>query len=214
MKRFFIAISAFSICVIVVAAPAHWTGIRLDNGWHWQDEPMEYWFSGDVYGSNGEYAWFHSFMVGHMGNDGFHLKHYDFSLEEMEPTFNWWVLAYYGDIVGKESFSNLTPIEDFYSNDLASGGTLIENPDDFYMVFKTSEVLIENGDYVEGMTWYGWVHVSVDENLTMTLLDDGINLDGGPVTVGIPEPSSSLLLLLGCALTTLRRKRHNTAGRG
>lgn len=82
------------------------------------------------------------------------------------------------------------------------------------MVFKASEVLIENREYVEGMTWYGWVHVSVDENLNMTLLDDGINLNGGPVTVGIPEPSSSLLLLLGCALTTLRRKRHNTAGRG
>lgn len=46
------------------------------------------------------------------------------------------------------------------------------------MVFKASEVLIENREYVEGMTWYGWVHVSVDENLDMTLLGDGINLYG------------------------------------
>lgn len=126
----------------------------------------------------------------------------------MEPTFNWWALASYGEIVDKESFSRLTPIELFYVDDYYSGGTLIENPDDFYMVFKASEVLIENGDYVEGMTWYGWVHVSVDENLDMTLLGDGINLDGGPVTVGIPEPSSALLLLLGCALMALRRYTH------
>ncbi len=71
-------------------------------------------------------------------------------------------------------------------------------------------MLIENREYVEGMTWYGWVHVSVDENLDMTLLGDGINLYGGPVTVGvpesaIPEPAGGLLLLLGAGLLALRR---------
>ncbi len=193
--------------VRLIAAPAHWAGISLsDDGI--PGEPAQYFISSDIYGANGEYTWILSFMAGHMEDGGFLLKHKDFSSESMEPTFNWWALASYGDIVDKESFSRLTPIELFYVDDYYSGGTLIENPSDFYMVFKASEVLIENGEYVEGMTWYGWVHVSVDENLYMTLLDDGINLDGGPVTVGIPEPSSALLLLLGCALMALRRYTH------
>ena len=85
---------------------------------------------------------------------------------------------------------------------------MVENPNDFYMAFKISEVLLEDYEYVEGMSWYGWAHVSIDENLTMTLLDSGINLTGGGVVVGaIPEPSSALLLLIGVGLLAARRKR-------
>ena len=76
------------------------------------------------------------------------------------------------------------------------------------MAFKVSEVLTGDEGYEEGMSWYGWVHVSVDENLQMTLLDEGINLYGGAVTVGmsIPEPSGGILFLLGAATLGLRRK--------
>ena len=139
-----------------------------------------------------------------------YMRHMDFSLEDIEPTFNWWAFAVYGDIVGEENFEAINRIEDFYDNNVYAGGTLVENPSDFYMVFKVSEVLVENHDYVPGQTWYGWVHASIDENLEMTLLGDGINLDGGPVIVGeggTPEPTSGLLLLVGGALLALRRRR-------
>ena len=206
--RTVIALLMLSLCNGAVAAEAHWKGIRLTNGGFYENTTREYHFGSSIYGENGEYAWMHSHIYGHMENGNLHLKHMDFSLESIEPTFNWWALVLYGDIVSEATFNSFTAIEDFYSNDLHSGGTLIENPDDFYMAFKASEVLVGTDDYEAGRTWYGWVHVSVDENLEMTLLGEGINLSGGAVTVGaIPEPSSALLLLAGGALLALRRRR-------
>ena len=127
----------------------------------------------------------------------------------MYPTYNWWALALYGDIVSEATFDSFTHVEDTYINDPnvpLVGGTLVENPDDFYMAFKVSEVLEDSG-YSEGPAWYGWVHVSVDDDLRMTLLGADINLTGGAVTVGAtPEPSSALLLLVGGALLALKRR--------
>ena len=104
---------------------------------------------------------------------------------------------------------NTNFIEDVYSSDdLSAGGTAVENSGDFYMAFKASEVIFVSGvGYEEGESWYGWVHVSVDDELNMTLLGEGINLYGGPVVVGaIPEPSAGMLLLLGLAGLALRRR--------
>ena len=137
-----------------------------------------------------------------------YLKHKDFSGESLNPTFNWWALALYGEIVSEETFGSLVAIEDFYGNDISSGGTLIENPKDFYMALKVSEVLMGPDDYEVGQSWYGWVHVSIDDDLHMTLLGADINLSGGEVTAGVtPEPSVALLLLLGGALLALRRQK-------
>jgi hypothetical protein len=147
-----------------------------------------------------------------MENGSFYIKQMDFSKEWIEPTFNWWALVSYGDIVDEATFHDaMKQIELFRGNDNYTGGTVVENPDDFYMAFKASEVLLEGGDYVEGQSWYGWVHVSVDyTDLKMTLLGSGINLYGGAVTVGaIPEPSAALLLLVGWAALALRRRRRS-----
>ena len=193
------------------ASLAYWSGICLINDGVYTDNTGDYGFLGNVRDDEGNRADIISDFFAHVENGNLYMKHKDFSLEDIEPTFNWWALAVYGDIVSEETFNSLKHIEDFYSNDLYTDGTVVENPDDFYMAFKVSEVLLDkNYDYVAGQTWYGWVHVSIDENLEMTLLGDGINLNGGSVMVGgggTPEPASGLLLLVGGALLVLRRQR-------
>ena len=206
--RFFMAILMSLLCGETVAAPVSWNGVRIINDGIYSDGVGNYSLGGYVRGQDGNGAEIISDISGHYEDGRLHLKHYDFSQESMEPTYNWWAVALYGEIVNEDTFNALNPnhIEDYLGNDRYTGGTPVDNPDDFYMAFKVSEVLIENNDYVAGQTWYGWVHVSVDENLEMTLLGDGINLYGGAVVVGeTPEPSSGLLLLVGGALLALRR---------
>ena len=202
------------LCNGINAATAYWGGISVIDDGYYQDAIAQYFMGGTVGNNEGNSASVNSFFYGHKENENVYLKHDDFATMQNEPTFTWWALALYGDIVSNATFGSLPHIEDFFSNDPEiwySGGTKIENPEDFYMAFKMSEVIVDdNYDYVPGQTWYGWVHVSIDENLEMTLLGDGINLDGGAVTVGYgatPEPASGVLLLLGGALLALRRRR-------
>jgi len=204
--RIVIAVLMVVLCEGVIAATANWSGVSVMTGGNYYGDVANYSMGGVVRGR----AEIHSEFFAHTEGEKLYMRHMDFSLEDIEPTFNWWAFAVYGDIVGEENFEAINRIEDFYDNNVYAGGTLVENPSDFYMVFKVSEVLVENHDYVPGQTWYGWVHASIDENLEMTLLGDGINLDGGPVMVGkgsTPEPVSGLLLLVGGALLALRRRR-------
>ena len=196
------------LCNGAFAATASWTGVSLCGyeGWFSDYGVQGYNFAGNIYGETGR-TWIHSDFYGRMEGGHFHLQHEDYSMV-MDPTFNWWVLACYGDVVDMNTFGVMTPV-DSYKGDVLSGGTVVENPSDFYMAFKASEVIFVSGvGYEEGETWYGWVHVSVDDDLNMTLLDEGINLYGGPVIVGaIPEPSAAVLVLVGLAALALRRRR-------
>ena len=205
--RIIIVVVAFVLCMCSNAASARWGGINISNNESFLHNYMCYWLGGGVYGENGEYGRIHTSIYGHIETGGLHLKQFDFSGEMMEPTFCWWALALYGDIVSETTFSSLNQIELFSGTEPEDiGGTLVENPEDFYMAFKVSEVLKGSTGYEEGMSWYGWVHVTVDENLEMTLLGADINLYGGAVMVGaIPEPSGGILLLIGAAVLGLRR---------
>ena len=194
-----------------IAATVDWSGILVMENWYSTKNTMEYVFGGVVQGEGGGRAEVFSLLYGHVASGDVYLKHQDFSGESMNPTFNWWAVALYGEIVSDEIFDSLVAIEDFYGDDISSGGTLIENPNDFYMAFKVGEVLNGAESYEVGQTWYGWVHVSLDDNLYMTLIGAGVNLDGGAVIVGegaTPEPASGLLLLVGGALLALKRRRN------
>ena len=209
--RIVIAVLMVVLCEGVIAATANWSGVSVMTGGNYYGDVANYSMGGVVRGR----AEIHSEFFAHTEGEKLYMRHMDFSLEDIEPTFNWWAFAVYGDIIGEENFNSLKHIEDFYGNDVYTGGTLVENPDDFYMAFKVSEVIWDGveHEYVAGQTWYGWVHVSIDEKLEMTLLGDGINLYGGAVTVGegaIPEPVSGLLLLVGGALLVLRRRRRES----
>ena len=210
-----VAVTMLLFCNDVIAASAYWSDVYVSSNGRGIDDAIGYTIWGRIYGEDGRIARISTHMYGSLADDGLHLKQDDFSRETMDATFNWWAIVSYGEIVDETTFHDATKqVELFYGDAeyLSISGTMVENPDDFYMAFKASEVLLEGGDYVEGQPWYGWVHVSVDDtDLKMTLLGSGINLYGGAVTVGaIPEPSSALLLLIGGAALSLRRRRWST----
>ena len=195
-------------CIEVGAASVYWDGITLYSNGRSNGTGSYDFLCDSIQGDDGKSTWVLSSMYGHVENGNMYLKQYDYSKEMMDATFNWWAFVVYGEIVNEATFHDVSKqIETFYSDQYYTGGTLVENPNDFYMAFKASEVLLDGSNYVEGQSWYGWIHVSIDENLEMTLLGEGINLYGGEVIVGsIPEPHSGLLLLVGGALLALRRR--------
>ena len=123
----------------------------------------------------------------------------------MAPVKNAWFLVLYGDVINAETIRTATQLE-FYDSVYGQeheGGTLIADRRDFYLAFEASEYGVE-----DGQSWYGWAHVSVDDDLRMTLLGSGIGLNGESVIAGaVPEPFGGLLLLLGMAVLALRRRR-------
>ena len=80
-------------------------------------------------------------------------------------------------------------------------------PQDYYLIFAVENL----DDYVNEVPdpryAYGWAHVSVNGDMSLSLLGSAMSLDGSPLVVGaIPEPSAGVLLLLGLAGLVLRRR--------
>ena len=69
----------------------------------------------------------------------------------------------------------------------------------------------------EQSVYYGWVQLLVGIDGTVSVGNSAIDLSGGPMIVGggsalTPEPSSTLMLLLGCGTLALRRRLFPSAG--
>ena len=191
-----------------MAAAYSWRDVEVSPNGVWEPSLKGYIFSGQIYGDmpytsiGGTEAYF----VGYKDEDGFHLKQGDRMATEMPVENNVWVLAVYGDILYHDTIWNAEQIgmSSIYDYS-ATGGTQIENPENFYLGFMGRGY----GIYSD-LTWFGWLHLSVNDNLEISILDKGIGLNGEPVRVGggpIPEPSCGLLLLLGGVALGLRRKQ-------
>ena len=188
----------------VIAAEMSWEYVFISTGYSQNPHFRWYEFCGyvesDVAGGSSEGP-----LIGYENGEGFHLKQQDHKTTPMPVDNNIWVLAFYGDLLCQETIEQMTRIELVYWYDTTeTGGVLVENPADFYLGFMST-----GSNAYDGVDRFGWYHVSVDEDLEMTLLDAGIGLYGEPVRVGIgpiPEPSSAVLLLVGVALLGLRRR--------
>lgn len=188
----------------VEAAEFSWEYIGLVNGTFSASEMRSYEFYGGIYQGGQYVANTEGPWLGYEGETGFMLKQESHATTPMPIQDNLWMLAYYGDVIGQDTIEEAVrvPLTDWGDSKM-EGGVLIDNPSDFYLAFKVDESDLENG-----RNWYGWVHLSIGPDSRMSLLDTGINLDGGPVVVGVvtPEPSAALLVVLGLGLLGLRRR--------
>lgn len=200
-----------SLWIGAFASTASWEYVFVVNGsiGETQIHLYDLWgsvVSGDSYGE----TW--GPFLGYADESGFHLKQHAYGLhkEDVGPSImlgkdNLWVLANYGELLSLDTIEDAMHIDLCrWDDETASGGTLVGNPNDFYLGFMVSSDAPDDDS-----CWFGWYHVSLDENLEMALLDAGIGLYGESVRVGIgsiPEPTGAILLLVGVAFLNLRRR--------
>ncbi len=146
------------------------------------DTIFAYLETGDVYLKQYDYT---NMMVGHNGT---------------------WFIAYFGELISGETVENFMriPLCDWY-DDRHLDGLELDDSSDFYLGFRTNEEY----EY-DNIHRYGWMHLSIDDALKVSLLDSGVGLYGESVLVGIgpiPEPSACMLFVIGSlSLLLVRRK--------
>ncbi len=206
MKSFFLVAVLIS-CHVAFPATAQWSGIRVGTGGMYGSTTKYYSLQGRVDSENGHHAAINAALYGHEQGGRMFFEQRDFSYA-LTPTISRWAPVLLGAIIDETTFYDAAVIPLTFQDDYDGNGIAVQDYSDFYMAFRVTEPVISGENVLEGMSWYGWVHVSIGDDLSMTLIDSGINLSGGGVVVGAsPEPSSALLLLAGGALLALRRKR-------
>ena len=124
-------------------------------------------------------------------------------------SFSAWTVAIAGEIVNADMLRDVGRL--FYRcDDIQANNPFDVNymADSFYFAFET--LVWDNQDFCgQGQVEYGWVQLEVT-NGALAVVDSAMGLTGLAMIVGggaIPEPTSALLLAVGCAFLSLRRKR-------
>jgi len=146
-------------------------------------------------------------LFGYRNEGRFYLKQYDQNTTPVGGYNVTWAISRYGQLVSKETIadSSVLPLCVWDTHD-HEGGLLVEDATDFYLAFESPA-----SGSIDGIARYGWMHLLVDDEYEMRMLGSGIGMVGENVLVGngqIPEPSTALLLLIGCAGLCLRRQPH------
>ena len=139
-------------------------------------------------------------------------ERYSYILAKHEGPLNaanpraYWVSAEKGDIVNDDYlFSDLgrLVLDAYYtdSTELQSYTVAAMKDSTFYLA-----LIVDDADY------YGWLAIDVDGDGVLRLAHSALSTEPGIVVGAIPEPSSALLLLFGCAGLALRRRRIEGAG--
>ena len=123
-----------------------------------------------------------------------------------------WLCAENGDIADAGTTRNVKYYFNHCHLDHETGwenqGFFTDPDADFYLMFAVGSLNDHNAGIPNPNCLYGWAQLKVDGNGELGLIRSAIGLDGQAMIVGaIPEPSSALLLLLGCAGLALRRRR-------
>ncbi len=143
-------------------------------------------------------------------NHGANLVSADYALAAYGSAF---AIMSEGDVVNAVSMATGNLFSDPYG--LANGNKVygqtisITTETSIYLGFSTDVSLLDGS--FEVRQGYGWTKIGLDSSGNVVAESAAIDLDGGPMIVGggsaIPEPSSAMLLLLGCSLLALSRKK-------
>lgn len=127
-----------------------------------------------------------------------------------------WLTAYCGDIVN--SATTLHSSSYFEYGLLGNGEGQAETPISVEVgEVNYLKIVLQDGeqcfDYQDGMRtampdcYYGWLAYSVDSKGKVSVLSSALDITGSSIVVGgvIPEPSCTLLMLMGCVGLLLKR---------
>lgn len=124
-----------------------------------------------------------------------------------------WAQMVADDIVYSSAFGDGIPslFSTEYSG--ATGEFNTKKDESFFLAFQVFQ-LVENQDTFEmtrGDAYYGWVEFYVSKAANVEILASAVDLGGGAMIVGggaaaIPEPSTTVLVLIGIAGLALRRR--------
>jgi hypothetical protein len=122
-----------------------------------------------------------------------------------------WIVANAGDEVSETTTRHKGNYLNHAKIDGETGYTIYNlvgvAPKDYYLAFAVENLYDYNDNVPDPRYAYGWAHISVNEDKSLSLLGSAMSLDGSSLIVGaIPEPSAGVLLLLGLSALALRRR--------
>lgn len=202
-KNVALALTVFTVCLDAFSANVEWDRMKSVDAEVWDTGPL--WM---VWGYSETIPTINPVLMVTMGFNELVASQY------MGGTCTvWFRKMNLGDVVNHETM-NSQGLEYFYHGTEGLSGAesdysiILQDDKPVYLGFST-EVGLWRGETHESYFVYGWVGIK-DGGAGPLVVGSAWDADGGAMIVGaaaIPEPSSSVLLLLGCAGLLLGRRR-------